>query len=125
MFHEFFGFIFGEQDSEFGVDADVGPLEVHSTFEETDDFIGNTESLVVSDKFVEVVRVDDDIHTGDRGESEFSSLYAGHAELFPCFRGVSFLSRIDGGLELLESDQTRGDFRVVFYVCIQNLSCFV
>lgn len=91
MFHEFFGFILGEQDSEFGIDTDVSPLEVHATFEETDNFVRNSESLIVSDEFVEVVGVDDDIHTSDGCESKFSSLDTGHAELFPGFGSVSLL----------------------------------
>lgn len=76
-------------------------------------------------KSLQLIWVNYDIHRSSTRQLIFLSSNACHTDLFPSFGSIGFLGSLNGLSELIELDQTWGNFGIVFHDGIELLSSFI
>ena len=125
VFHQLFGVVLGIKDTQFSMDTDMGSVKSLGLLKEIDHFISDIILLISVDKFIQMIRVDNNVHTSRVGKLVFTSLDASKAKFLPGLGGVGLLGRFEGSIVLLQSDQARGDLSIVLKVDEDDLSSFI
>mmetsp|Transcript_22405 Transcript_22405/g.19323 ORF Transcript_22405/g.19323 Transcript_22405/m.19323 type:complete len:254 (-) Transcript_22405:2155-2916(-) len=120
-----FRIVFGIQDTQFGINTNMGSIHVHGLFQETDHLIDTFIQFIIEDKLFKMVRMDDNVHTSSISDLVFTILNTSNAKLLPSLGGVGLLGGFEGSIVLLQSDQARGDLSIVLKVDKDDLSSFI
>lgn len=103
----------------------MGLVPDQAVLQKEDHLLGHLVGLVLLDKVVEVVVVDDNVLACGGGQLELAGGDAGDGDFLPGTGVVGLAGSLDGGGVLLEVDQTTGDPSVGFDFGVEDLSGFV
>eukprot|EP00128_Syssomonas_multiformis_P005980 Colp12_sorted_trinity150504_noHs@23513 len=125
VLHHLLRAVLGVEDGKLGEHTHVGTLKAKTSLEERDKLIKVAASLIVVDKLLKLVSVDNNVETANLGKAELLSVNAGIAHTLPGLGAVGLAGAVNGSLVLTEEHESGGELGEVRDVVVQKLGSLV
>mmetsp|Transcript_33252 Transcript_33252/g.72654 ORF Transcript_33252/g.72654 Transcript_33252/m.72654 type:complete len:226 (-) Transcript_33252:2344-3021(-) len=121
--HELLWLVLGVQHTQLSVHSDVGPLVAQAVLQQHHQFLEMSVLFVVHNELLQVIRVDNNVHTGHLGHAELVGGYTCGVHLLPSLRVVGLLRGVNSKLKLSQLNEARRKPSIVGDGLEQDLSC--